>query len=100
MKTILQSKIHYKYIKPLTFSSFSIISDPNISKISNLENSVLKNPKNEPASKTLVVNDASTRHSLEKSFGNFILNQFLEKTKKAMNNIYTKFTAEDNCTSS
>ena len=62
------------------------------------ENSVLKNPKNEPVSKTIGVNEASTRHSLEVSFGHFILNQFLKKTKQGMNNIFTKFTAENNCT--
>lgn len=40
-----------------------------------------------------MINETSTR--LEKSFGHYILNQFLEKTKKSMNNIFKRFTIED-----
>lgn len=46
--------------------------------------------------KTTVV-EGSTRHSVECSFASFILNQFLQNTKKAVNNVFKKFTAEENC---
>jgi type IV secretory pathway VirD2 relaxase len=68
-----------------------------MSLISNIsEQSMNKNNKLHPTSKT-TVNEGSTRHSTEISFANFILNQFLNNTKKAMNNIFKKFTENDNC---
>ena len=46
--------------------------------------------------KTTVV-EGSTRHSVECSFASFILNQFLQNTKKAVNNVFKKLTVEENC---
>ena len=55
-----------------------------------------KIPTKVDPTKTTVV-EGSTRHSVECSFASFILNQFLQNTKKAVNNIHKKFTSEENC---
>lgn len=66
-----------------------------MSEISQIKKEIDRKPNVDPTKTTVV--EGSTRHSVECSFAGFILNQFLKNTKKAVNNIFTKFTAEENC---
>jgi len=66
-----------------------------MSEISHIKKEIDKKPVIDPTKTTVV--EGSTRHSVECSFASFILNQFLKNTKIAVNNIFTKFTSEENC---